>query len=92
MSRDGRACKEIYLVQVRREQKSYMDPKFDSIGLRAHDLQIPDSILNVTESPALTTWPSVTIYIVLFKVFSRWFFANKNLITALRTLECGDVT
>ena len=30
--------------------------------------------------------------IVLCKMFSRWFFANKNLIMTIRTLKFGDVT
>ena len=30
--------------------------------------------------------------IVLCKMFSRWFFANKKLIMAIRTLKFGDVT
>ena len=30
--------------------------------------------------------------IVLFKMFSRWFFANKKLIITLRTWKFGDVT
>ena len=30
--------------------------------------------------------------IVLFKMFSRWFFANKKLIIAFRTWKFGDVT
>ena len=32
------------------------------------------------------------IDIVLFKMFSRWFFANKKLIITLRTWKFGDVT
>ena len=30
--------------------------------------------------------------IVLFKMFSLWFFANKKLIITLRTSKFGDVT
>ena len=30
--------------------------------------------------------------IVLFKMFSRWFFANKKIIIMLRTSKFGDVT
>ena len=32
------------------------------------------------------------LYIVLCKMFSRWFFANKKLIMTIRTLKFGDVT
>ena len=34
----------------------------------------------------------IFLYIVLFKMFSRWFFANKKLIITLRTWKFGDVT
>ena len=30
--------------------------------------------------------------IVLFKMFSRWFFANKKIFMTIRTLKFGDVT
>ena len=32
------------------------------------------------------------LLIVLFKIVSRWFFANKKLIITLRTSKFGDVT
>ena len=39
-----------------------MHPKFDLIGVQTHDLVPPDhdSTFHVTETPALTTQPSVT--------------------------------
>ena len=38
--------------------RSTTNPKFDSTGVRTHDLQI--MTLHVTETPSLTTRPSVT--------------------------------
>ena len=32
-----------------------------------------------------------TPYIVLFKMFSRWFFANKKFVITFRTSKFGDV-
>ena len=37
-----------------------MHPKFNPVGIRTHDLQDHDSSFHVTETAALTTWPSVT--------------------------------
>ena len=38
------------------------------------------------------SFPKNNSSIVLFKMFSRWFFANKKLIITLRTWKFGDVT
>ena len=40
--------------------RSTTHPKFDSTGVRTHDLQIMAVHFYVTERPALTTWLSVT--------------------------------
>ena len=37
-----------------------MHPKFNPAGVRTHDLQIMAVHFDVTETTALTTWPSVT--------------------------------
>ena len=53
---------DIFLVQVRLRTEVLRTPKFDPTGIRTHDLQPPDhdSTFHVTETPALTTRPSVT--------------------------------
>ena len=43
------------------QDRSTMHPKFDPAGVWTHDLQIMASTFHVTEMPALTTRPSVTL-------------------------------
>ena len=55
--------------------QKYYALKFDPTGVRTHDLQImTDSTFHVTETPTLTTWPSVTSSLLS----SSWFTSSQS--------------
>ena len=54
--------------------RSTTHPKFDPTGVRTHDLQLMTVIFMSTETPSLTTRPSVTSHV--------------NVISAIQNLDC----
>ena len=56
--------------------------------LREYHYHCACGITQLAECSAKLKWPAI----VLFKMFLRWFFANKKLIITLRTWNFGDLT
>ena len=58
----------------------------------AVNMVIADSHFKLPQEFVWVSMSKHTRFTVLFKMFSRWFFANKKLIITLRTWKFGDVT